>query len=399
MKWYLIVTAAVLSMALTACGGTQQDPLAEESEAVQNGEPPGKPKPPEEKVLAQDVLRIFSSEGDYFVFREGVEQEVEVRATSSFDNVQYTVEITNLNQFKDATSDLVLGDSKSGTGAQASFKWTPPKGQVIADVVTYQLEARVRTTNLANEYVYIKKFQVFVYKENFPAPEIVSISPVPGAVKEGTTSSFTVTVKDTDATPATAPDLLVMTGYTDKNGAPFLSWNAPVQDSSNPSLWAFTVRVNLTDVEITNGANNAELALAVVSAAGKKSQAQNVAYTIWTSVMLPTTSWLEPVAFKIGQKNHFDFSILDPKGEGDLSALFITQCASLPGAPQCACVSKVGVAGKANTLSACSIDWDVPANIPFQEQQFLINAENKSTVLGDPDSKAIVFNGKITLVP
>lgn len=400
MKWYLLATAAVLSLTLTACGGTKQDPFADESEPVKNGQVPGKPAPPDEKPLSQDVLRIYSAEGgDYFVFREGVEQEIEIRATSSFNDVQYAVEISNLDQFKNATSETTEGDSSKGTGATATFKWAPPKGQVIADVITYQLEAKVYTMNFTHEYVYIKKFQVFIYKENFAIPEIVSISPVAGAVKEGKTSSFTVTVKDIDATPSTQPDLLAMTSYADKNGAPYVSWNAPVQDAVNPTLWRFTVSVNLVDVEITNGQNKAELAIAAVSAAGKKSQAQKVSYNVWTSIMAPSTSWIEPVAFKIGQKNRFDFTILDPKGEGELKANFITPCAALPGAPQCTCANKVGVTGKANTLAACTIEWNVPADIPFQEQQILYTGENKSTLPGDVDVKTVPFNGKITLVP
>lgn len=400
MKWYLVLTAAILSLTLTACGGTEQDPLADENENVQNGEPPGAPKPPEEKPLPSDVLRIDSSDGaDYFVFREGVEQQVEIRARSSFNDVQYVVEFVNLDQFKNATSEVVGGDSAKSVDATATFKWTPAKGQVLADVVTYQLEAKVYTTNLANQYVYIKKFQVFIYKENFSIPQILSISPVVGAVKEGTTSSFTVKVKDVDATPQSKPDLLVMTSFTDKNGAPYLKWGVPTQDPQDATVWIFNVSIDLKNVEITNSANKAELSIAAVSAADKKSVAQKVSYNVWTAMMPPITSWLEPVTFKIGQNNHFDFTILDPKGEGSLTSSFITQCAMLQGAPLCTCVNKVGIAGKANTLAACSIDWNVPAGIAFQEQQIVYTSENKSTLPGDTDKKAVSFSGKITLVP
>lgn len=397
MKLISFCLIGVLALSLTACGGTEQDPLDSLPPEVQNGQLPSKPKPPKEKPMASDVLRIDGA--DFFVFRENMEQEIAIRARSTFENVTYKVEITNLDQFKGATTEAVDGDAAKDTQAEVSFKWTPAKGLVFADVVTYTLDTIVYTTNLEENYSFKKSFNIFIYKETFNVPQILSMEPVLGAVKEGATAQFKVKVKDLDGTPTTMPNLMALTDYTQKNGAPYLSWDPPVQDPNNADNWLFTVKINLANVEITTGADTAEFSIAAVSAAGKKSNPSKGSFNVWSSITPPITSWLDVVEFKVGQSNHFDFSILDPRGEGKLSTSFLTSCATLPGAPACNCVLKVGVSGKANTLAACSIDWAVPSDISVQEQQIVYNAQNKSTLTGDAETKNVNFSGKIKLVP
>lgn len=387
----------VFAFGLTACGGTSQDPLEKQSELVKGGEVPSKPKPPKEKPLAQDVLRIDGA--DFFVFRENVEQEISIKARSGFNEALYTIEVTNMDSFKNATMTTIEGDVAKDQQAQVNFKWTPPKGMVFADVITYQLETMVYTTNLAENYSFKKTFNIFIYKETFSVPEIISVTSLPAAIKENTTAQFKVKVKDVDGTETTLPSLLALTDYTQKNGAPYVSWGKAVQDVNDPQMWWFDVTINLKDVDLTTGADNAEFSLSALSAAGKKSNPYKLNFTVWSSVLKPVTSWMDAVEFKIGQGNHFDFTIVDPRGEGKLTAKFLTNCSTLAGAPTCVCIPRVGIAGKADTLMSCSIDWMVPTGTPTQEQVIVFNAQNKSTLPGDTQMENANFSGKIKLVP
>lgn len=397
MKWLQIVFAAVFVFGMVACEFTEQDPLAKESDSVKKGEVPSKAKPPEEKPLPSDVLRIDGA--DYFVFRENVEQEISIKGRSAFDQVKYNIEITNPDDFKGATIEMVEGDVALDLQAEVKFKWTPPKGIVYSDVISYTLDTMIYTTNLSENYSFKKSFNIFIYKETFVIPEVLSVDKVTSAVKEGSTAKFKVTVLDADGTNSTPPNLMALTDFTDKNGAPYLSWAKPTQDPSDPTIWVFDVTIDLRNVEITAGSNIAQFSIAAVSSAGKKSPPKKGQYTVWSSIMAPVTSWLDAVEFKIGKDNHFDFSIIDPRGEGKLTAQFITTCSSLPGAPICACTAKVGVSGKANTLSACSIDWSVPADTIPQDLKILFKAENSSTLFGDSEKKVVNFAGLLKLVP
>ncbi|MCC6138132.1 MAG: hypothetical protein IT287_05840 [Bdellovibrionaceae bacterium] len=266
-------------------------------------------------------------------------------------------------------------------------------------MISYTLETMIYTTNLEENYSFKKAFNIFIYKETFVIPEVLAVDTVTSAVKEGSTAKFKVKVLDADGTPTTPPSLMALTDYTDKNGAPYLSWAAPVQDPNDPTIWFFDVTIDLKNVEVTTGSNTAQFSIAAVSAAGKKSPPKKGQYIVWSSIMAPITSWLEAVEFKIGKDNHFDFSVIDPRGEGKLSAQFITACSGLPGSPVCACTPKVGVSGKANTLAACSIDWVVPADTTAQDLKILFKAENVSTLPGDTEKKLVNFAGLLKLVP
>jgi hypothetical protein len=397
MKPVKILIALFSIVAVVGCGGTKQDPLADQSDAVKNNQPPKGPEAPKEKPLASDVLKIDGS--DYFVFREGVEQEITIKARSAFDEAKYTLEVTNADQFKDMTIVGTEGDVPNAQQAEIRIKWLPPKGLVYADVVTLNLQTMVYTTNLEENYSFKKNFSIFIYKESYNIPEILTMDPIAGAVKEGSKSTFKVKVKDLDSSAQMKPDLVALRDFTNINGAPFLTWNTPKQDPTDPNIWLFDVTVDLGAADVTSGSSKAEFGLAAVSNAGKKSAPRKGNFTIWTSVLTPVTSWSEKVEFKIGATNVHNFTVIDPRGEGELTTLFTTQCAFLSGAPTCTCKLQKGVAGKANSAANCSIAWTVPVDA-FENQDVEINykVENKSPVFGDKDLKSASFVGQLKLV-
>lgn len=400
MRWLNYVAVFFALLAFVGCGGTKQDPYADQSDAVKKAHAYVKPEP-KEKPLATDVLRIDGT--DYYIFQEGVEGTIDLKSRCLFDKTEYFLEVLNQGAFQGMQVITTPGDTGNNQMAELHIKWTPPKGITYDNAVSLNLETQIYTKGVmtdgkSDDLSHKKNFAIIIYKESLAIPEIISIDPVPGPVKEGATSHFLVKVKDMDSTNSVRPSLVALTDFLYINGSPYLKWNDPVQDQNDPAIWKFDVVVDLKNAELTTSTGSADFSLAVLSAAGKKSAPKKGKFTVWTSVTSPVTSWTEEVSFTIGQKNTHTFTVIDPRGEGVLTTKFLTSCSALPGAPQCTCNLQKGVTGKLDSAATCSINWTVPVDATLGNVQIQYEIQNSSPVFGDKDFKKPTFTGNIRLV-
>lgn len=377
----------------------KDDPFANQSDAVKKGETPNKPQPEKPKPLGQDVLIVDSS--DFYAFREGEEQEITIASRNFLEEEStYEIGISNINDFKDAVVTMTPGNTKTQQLATIKFKWTPPVGFVIQDKMVYPLDIEVYTTNNTEKYVRTKSIPLHIYNEKFSVPEIVSISNVPDSIKEKDTSRFfEVQVKDIDAKDADGlrPSLQFLSkNIGNLNLAPFLKVQKVTLKDESLGLWDFRVEINLKGLELTTDQTAGYFDIYAISANGIESSPKGQQIAVKTSISAPITSWMSDIEFKIGTENRFNFTVLDPKGEGAITSDFVTQCSTLVGAPQCSCQSVAGTSGKFATSSLCSIVWNIPAGETPRSEKFSISSTNKSPV--DPETKPATFDKTINLV-
>jgi len=395
MKMAQMFLVVAVALSLVGCGGTEQDPLASQPENIKNGEPPSKPQPPKETPQSQDVLRIDSDA--YHIYRDNTEKEIRITARTEFDDAIYELNVTNLSTFRGATIETIEGDASAGRLAELRFKWTPPKGIAFADIVSLRLKTEVYTKNYEENYKYTRDFEIFIYNENASVPQILNLGKLNSPIREGEMASFQVKVKDVDSTVDSPPSLIISSDIKDINGAPYLVVKSPAQDAQDPTVWMFNVDVDLRGKEITAGRSIAGYNVGVIGSSLRRSSMQTGAFTVMSKVEMPRTTWLTPVSFVIGQNNHFEFSVFDPKGDGILSTEFLTACMTLPGSPRCDCSMKSGVSQKANTLATCKLDWSIPEGTAPQSLQLQYRAENKSAIPFDTQTATNTFLGTINL--
>jgi hypothetical protein len=397
-----IVLFAALTL-LTACGGTKQDPFADQSQAVKDGIPPGGPQKAQEKPLASDVLKIDGP--DFFSFDEGETATININARSMFDDSLYTLEIANKDDFKGAKVVSVEGDTKTGQVANLNIVWTVPKGTGSDYYSSVDLEVNVYTTNLPENYSFKKTFKVFVNSDSKRVPEVIRAE-VPAAIKENSTGTFKVYVRDEDASDVSgARPTLFFTAdnfASSVNGSSFLSVSKEaVKDPTTPNVWVFEVTANLSKAEITSGTTTAKYYVYAKSRFGKVSNPYNGTFPVWTSVTTPISSWTEAVNFTRDQINSYSFTVTDPKGEGEIQANFVTSCASMENAPTCTCKQVNSFTGKFKGAAQCTIKWTPPKGFGLffsDTATFTVNVTNLSPVNGDTDKKVQQFNGVINLV-
>jgi hypothetical protein len=398
-----IVLLGALTL-LTACGGTKQDPLADQSQAVKDGIPPGGPEKAKEKPLPADVLKIDGP--DFFSFDEGEEASITINARSMFDDSQYTLEIVNKDDFKTAKIVTVGGDTTKDQLANLNILWKVPKGTGADYYSSTDLEVNVYTTNLPENYSFKKTFKIFINSDSKRVPEVIRADVPAVAIKENATGTFKIYVKDEDATDVNGarPSLFFTADnfVSSVNGSSFLSVSKePTPDPTTPNVWVFEVNANLSKAEITAGNVSAKYFVYAKSRFGKVSNPYNGNFPVWTSVTTPISSWTEAVNFTRNQPNSYSFTVTDPKGEGEIQANFTTNCATLENAPTCTCKPVNAFSGKFKGAAQCTIKWTPPQGFGLffsTTQTFTVNVTNLSPVSGDTDKKVQQFNGVINLV-
>lgn len=384
---------AALALALSACGGKQQNPFSEASEDIKHGKPPGantdtkdeKPDPP-------TVLKVDGPA--HYVFQQGEELEITIPARSLYPKSQYKVEITNLDAFKGATQETVDGNTETKTMAQVKMKWTPPKDLFFDDKTALTLNVRIYTTNLDEDFSNIESKLIYVYKSNYSIPQIVKITPPAKPIKENSVGTILIQVRDEDGLDATYPPTLDFgpASFSAMNAAAFLVPQSPTQELKDPAVWNFKVDVRLPNT-VTTDSQVMSYYVSAVSHFGRKSPASAGNFTAWTSIVPVVSSWSGPVEFKIGASNRHQFTVIDALQEGIVSVNLKTSLAGLPGAPTLGCA-------KAATQSEqiCTINWNVPADATVGDHQLSFDLVNKSPITGDTDMNTKAFSGLIKLV-
>lgn len=404
MKLKLLLAFGVIGV-LTACGGTGSDPMEDQSKPVQDAKPDDSK---EEVVTLKPELKTAMEikTKPYYTFSEGEVAEIKVSATSSYA-AKYYLEVTNLSDFDKAQVTSEEGDQGTGKNATLTMKWKVPKGLSISSDGQMKLSLAVHTKGftskgLADDRTVTKDVLIMLSSISVNKPVVTKVMPLGTAVKENTASStFKVYVTDEDAIDldGSRPTLVIMPPQSGINGASYLVPKPAVKDPSAPNSWVFDVSVNLLNMEVTQKNGTAFFDVAAFSPrSGNMSNPVTGSYDIWTSVSKPMTSWTEDVGFKLNTVSSYTFTVSDPKGEGQITASFATNCSSLPGAPQCSCVSIDGVNGNPNGAAQCTITWAPPNAFLYWEQVFVISVTNKSSVPGDKEQQTVQFNGKIKFI-
>lgn len=405
MKYFkTTLTLLTLSLFVNSCGSNpfgDSDPLADQPDSVKAGETPFKPKPPPEKPLAEDVLKIDFTPGGY-VFREGVETEITITGRSMFADSLFQLEAVNLAEFKGATVSSIAGDKIAGVPASLTFKWKPPVGFVFNDKLVVTLEVSIATTNLEENYSYKTNVPFLIYNEAFSVPKILNVTNLPKQVKEsGVVSKFRVDIEDFESRDVNGerPSLLFLSKSTGVSLAPFIKVDKTTLIDIKAGTWFFDVSINLTDIEVTKSVSTGYFDVVALSGNSVQSNPSNVVLPVWTSVSRPMTTWTEAVVFKVGTTNSYSFTVLDPKAEGQLEAEFVTQCSTIgvQSKPTCSCKIEAPVVGKTQSTQVCTIQWDVMATEPVGNKIFQYKAKNRSPVAGDVDFKEQVFQGTLQL--
>lgn len=396
-----VLSLLALAGILNACSDMfsgEANPLANESADVQNGKVPGKQKPEDPKPVAKDVLLIDAS--DSYTFREGVEQEITINGRSMFDESIYEMEISNLQDFKGAVVTSTMGDKKAGVLASIKFKWKPPLGFVILDKMYVDLDVTISTKGLPEDYIHKKTIKLFVYNEAYAVPKILSVTGLPQNIKEaGVAKTFKVVIEDYESKDVNGerPSLLFLSKSVGLGLAPFVKVNNLTYAVPAKGQWIFDVVVNLNGLEMTPSKSAGYFDIYAVSANSVQSNPFNVSLEVWTSIVVPISSWTDPIEFKIGVENNYAFTVLDPKAEGNMTASFLTQCGLLDGNPVCDCKAVPVAFGKPKSIYNCSIQWTVPETILTSSQILSYKVQNVSPV--DPsENKEQTFNGTIQFV-
>lgn len=353
-KLTLGIAAALM---LQACNlDFSQDPLKNESEAVQNAQIKEEaPPPPPKKTAAirpeELHIDILGSVAEYFSFVEGREGKQEVGGRVLTPNADYELSVDNLADFEGATFDAAKG----------VFTWTPPFNRSIQDYAqskTLTVRLTAKSPQGERPISTTRDIPVLVYRaERDPLIVAVSQPPALGFIREGARHVYEVIVRDPESTgtgsePPRLSVIPAVTGAADISRHVYVQEGTtdipnPTQDPNDRSLWTFRVLVDLSapqgqaarGPDYTASQASFSFGLKVVGRFGNTFQSTQ-AIEVRTSLMKPQSTWTPTdanrlIEFKAGTENAFQFQVFDRRSEGKIVALFETRLDRIGGVASC----------------------------------------------------------------
>lgn len=379
MKNYLAMTLLFAAAGLSFAGCGNQDPLAGQPDYIKNATPGfQKPAPP----VASKENMIISSNASHFFFTENVEGQVSITGRILLDNYETELTIDNLSDFDGATFDAATG----------IFSWTPPKGFVSGSESTRttflraRLNGRQTQTNITATRT--EDFPMTVSRlERQPTITKETGFPANGMAREGETLRIVIFVKDEDAVnqqglkprifiqaPTTEPRVGDLTPYIRVS-----SEDNPDQDFSDPTLWKFTINVNLQDVDVTKNTGDFYFRVTAVTRFGKMSPTKEYRLTVNTDVQQPILS-SDTFEAKTGVDMNQDVIVMDPRQEGSVTVEILNP-SEIPSGFTLNCVQQSG----RRWMNVCRASWkmgsgpiSLPAPAPGTEATVRIRATNTS---------------------
>ena len=354
-KLLLLQLAVFISFtSIVGCGGWNQDPLAD---AKGLGKPQGKPDvQPEKPSLPADYILMDSAL--FKMVKEGEKIEVKVDARVILPDYTLSVEVRNLSQFAGATFDT----------ATNTFEWTPQSGTANDDITEFSLEFVAVATKPGSVAVSRERVTKIGVTRTLLVPTIVEVSSLNPEIREGVTDQFTVKIEDRSAgnNPANYPSLIARNSSGLPSMAGFVEISAPTLDS--PNNYSFTVEVNLSKAELTKSRSKLGFELLPVSKFQKAGPAQVVSYDVLNAPADVVSTWKTPITAAPGSKIDYQFLVMDPKDEGNVS---LDSVISVPAGASLTCT-----ANNWNSVLACKFVWQVPATAKgsFKATATFINA-------------------------
>lgn len=308
MKNFKAILSSILIMAaLAGCSKWNQDPLTGLEGNLQDGRntPTGEaPKP----GTPSDNIRIDTV--DNYSFQEGTEGSFIITARMLVPGYETSIDFVNLESFPGAQFDPATG----------TFSWTPPVG-TSAGPGLHVKELLIRVTAEREGYVSqvrVEGRQISVTKMT-TAPEVISTTG-PKTLREGEMGFFKVLVRDRSAAEgisATWPSLMTMAPSYGRNLSGYLT----VSDvkSLGKGEFEFTLKVSLTNEEVSDSVEVYQADLIAYSSSGVRSVSKNISINFYTSFSKIQSTWWESVTAVIGKPLRYQFTIYDPKDEVALS--------------------------------------------------------------------------------
>ena len=336
----------LLFIALSFLGchsGWEKDPFSGRSDNVKNAVPPGT----NEKAVPPLKDVVFIDANEFYDFKVGEEGSVvfSYRVTHPLLKA-VDLDIPDLSQLPDATFDK----------STKELRWTPPEGFVVGDRFMRRevIELILYVDNQGVIEEHRQKVGTNAFRNNLEQPEIVRVEQLPTSLKEGERAIFRVSVKDVDSSILKKPTLTIVSTETeDYDGAGLVNnkSSSPTQDSSDPQLWHFQMEIELRNKEITDYQQDKYFGLRAMSSFGVPSVAWKGKFRALTQLG-PPEFFLQNVTFAKGQDNHYIFSIVDPKVEGEITVEsdWVSTCSGLTPPARCSC-------SEVRSQATCTIHW------------------------------------------
>lgn len=394
MKFFL---TTLLLLAGVACdkGAFKQDPLAGEPDRVRNGTPPELRKPDNREACPTDAL-LIETFPDVAVFEEGVHGEMKILGRLLGCGQTYEIEV--LNPPPGSNFDSATG----------MFSYVAPKYTVMSESYYVEKYLKLRMKTLEEPVVIKDRTLVyFVRRSSRTKPEIEKVEGLPNRINEGSEDFFQVYVRDEDSIglhkELYPPRLRLVNNVEGKgNAIPFLRVNRPsepIQDKNDPTLWVFSVSINIRDRgNVFSSNENVSFSMVATSRFGAISDSKTERFQIVNRVKDPTISWGDkshPIqTMRKGEANNLVFFAYDPLKEGRVSAEIATDCSKFGGDISCKCFFVYP-----NEGTSCQISWLIPRELEGLENNrvtFEIEVKNQNPQ-DYADYKVVKFSRDIFL--
>lgn len=360
MKTQHLLTSLVLAAALASAGCSEwkQDPLAGREAALNNGSE--KPEQPGGKPTPSNAIMVDAD--NYFSCKEGRTDEMQISARILLPGYSHSISIENLDEFPGATFDANTG----------KFKWTPARGTVIGEEMTSEkiLKVSVVASKPGAPVLVGGKEIVIGIARAFTAPEVVTIRANKQKLREGESDTVTVTVRDADAVKeieSTWPTIQFTNVIGGKSLVPFVSL---IDTAWKNNLIEYTMRVDLTDAELTKAVSDYSFGVKANSRFAQTSDEKRVDYSVMTSLTDAVTTWVAEQEGTPGKVIEYQFMVYDPKGE---AAVTVTSFQNLPVGALASC-TKVN----ASNLS-CTFLWKTDATTPVNNYNIIAKVEVRNS--------------------
>lgn len=375
MKLFKALTVLALA-GLTAChSGWDKDPFAGESDNIKNAVPQGtdqKGVPPLQGIMFIDVE-------DSVNIKEGQERSIPI-----------SWRITNKNEFTfkgleiEKLEDALPGATFDPIEGVLTFK--AEDGIVPENVLFYR---RPITVALMAEYkgllqVVRKTFYINILRGNANPPEIVEINGIPENMFEEDTANIEIIVRD-EASPNGPTLTLTQTNLNNrKNGAQFTELDM-IPLYHGPGLFKFFGKIRLQGTtDITSSSTRFSMYFQAFSVFGVPSSTRTGNFRVFTRASYPHY-FVEDMTFTVGQKKSYTFSVVDLKKEGEITAKFQSNCATVLGETAlCRCEKISGTT--ANGSALCTIDWTPTKAGTYDIEMNAVNTVNEGLSQMDQQS-------------
>lgn len=389
-----------VALLCAACGPSplergffDRNPCSGKADWVCNAKP-GIYKPETKQLKSEDI--VIAPDHSFFSFSENIEAQYKIHANVLVDGFTYTVNVVNAEEFPNAKFEQ---DGKVWT-----FTWKPEPGFVhnseyLETALSIELVATHPTSAVPQRE--IRQIPVRVTGQR-AAPVFVKQVGFPTAfVREDKQYNFEVHYRDMDKGPARAPQLKLEArgnvGWDKVDLSGFCEIGNAVQDSTDPTLWKYPIKINLSDRNLVKDHPLTGIVRVIaVSRANLVSTVQEMTVLVYPKVGQPvaTVAADEEIQVKVGSRFTRDVFFVDPAGKGRVEAI-VEQAPSHSGVfIEC----KTG--GWSMPFAAnCMIQWDVSASeADGVTYDLKLKATNKSPISGDTAESSLSLPFKLKVV-